>query len=369
MKNKNITNFLGKSSFLLAFLLALASTVYSRMDDQPPPDDLGQTWVEINGQIYGAKPDERGPIGGGKGYKNIFTTGDYIVFSVDELRVALKKAKSGEIVYVEEDADMDCTALVFAEKMVLEIPEGVTLASNRGYDASKGALIYSDAFATKPLIRALGPKVRITGLRIRGPDPKPRSLHIRRAHKYPKRKYYSKFPLSIGIRTYYPGLEIDNCELSGWAHIAIALIKSKDHHIHHNYIHHNQRDGLGYGVCHSKAESIIEYNLFNYNRHSIAGTGKVLEAYEARHNVEIEHSLSHNFDMHRGRDRGDGTDLAGEWLKIHHNTFRSKKVRSLAIRGIPKEQADIHNNWFFHEKPSKNVIVPWPIKDKDNIQF
>ncbi len=367
----------GKTFFLLLFLLVLSSTVHSRMDDQPPPSDLGQTWVETNGQIYGAKPDERGPIGGGKGYKNILTTGNYIVSTVDELREALKKAKSGEIVYVEEDAEIDCTSLVFAERMVLEIPEGVTLASNRGYNASKGALIYSDAFATKRLFKTLGPNVRITGLRIRGPDPKNRIPHHRRAHSDPmrkdkrkaQRKYYYSFPTSEGISSEFSGLEIDNCELSGWAHAAIYLLKSKGNHVHHCYIHHNQRMGLGYGVSHNQAESLIEYNLFNYNRHSIAGTGRPWDCYEARHNVEIEHSLSHNFDMHGGSDKKDGTNIAGKWIIIHHNTFRGKTIRAINIRGIPREKAVVHNNWFFHQKPGKSVMLPWPISNKNHIEF
>jgi hypothetical protein len=141
-------------------------------------------------------------------------------------------------------------------------------------------------------------------------------------------------------------LEVDNCELSGWAHAAIYLIKSKDNHVHHCYIHRNQRNGLGYGVTHNRAESLIEYNLFNYNRYSIAGTGtgRPWDSYEARNNVEIEHSLSHNFDMHGGKDRKDGTNFAGQWIKIHHNTFRGKTIRAIAIRGIPREKAVVHNN-------------------------
>ena len=34
---------------------------------------LGQTWVEIDGEICGATPDERGPIGGGVGYTGFVT--------------------------------------------------------------------------------------------------------------------------------------------------------------------------------------------------------------------------------------------------------------------------------------------------------
>jgi len=346
-------------------VVAGAGAQYDRPDYAPPPE-IGQTWVEIDGEIYGAKPNELGPIGGGAGYQRIVTDGDYRVTTVDELIEALKQAKAGEVVYVEPDADMDCTTLVFAEKLVLGIPEGVTLASNRGHEGSNGAAIYSDAFATRPLIRCLGPSVRITGLWIRGPDPRRRIEHHRRSFSPARgdRKaqsgYYYAFPNSDGIRAESSGLAVDNCELSGWSHAAVDLVKGTDHHIHHNYIHHNQMNGLGYGVCHNTAASLIEYNLFDFNRHSIAGTGRAPSGYEARHNVEIQHSLSHNFDMHGGRDRRDGTIIAGDWMKIHHNTFRGTQVTAIVIRGVPVELAEIHHNWFFTDKPGDRDVRPWP---------
>jgi len=356
---------IGLIVFLSVVIVALGDVAHARIDDGPPPEDLGQTWVEIDGEIYGAKPNELGPIGGGAGYQQIVTEGDYRVATVDALCEALGKAQPGEVVYVDPDADIDCTPLVFAEGLVLEIPEGVTLASNRGQDGSRGAMIYSDAFATRPLIRTAGPIVRITGLWIRGPDPKRRLDHHKRAFSTKVEgetrghSYYYKLPISDGINATHPGLKVDNCELSGWSHAAVYVTGCRDVHVHHNYIHHNQFNGLGYGVSHSKAQSLIEYNLFNYNRHSIAATGNPPDAYEARHNVEIQHSLSHCFDMHGGRDRKDGTNIAGDWLKIHHNTFRSP-VRAIAIRGVPQETAEIHHNWFYKAKPDGAVISPWP---------
>ena len=61
------------------------------------------------------------------------------------------------------------------------MPAGVTLAGDRGRDGSEGALICSDALKTPVLIRAAGPDVRITGLRIRGPNPKRYLDHHRRS--------------------------------------------------------------------------------------------------------------------------------------------------------------------------------------------
>ena len=363
---------------LLVFGVVVATAAQSRIDDMPPPTDLGQTWVEIDGQIYGARPDDLGPIGGGEEYGRILTDGDYRVSTVDELREALSRAQTGEVVYVEPDADIDCTTLVFAEKMVLGVPGGVTLASNRGDEGSKGAMIYSDAFATQPLIATLGPDVRITGLRVRGPDPKPRLEHHRRSFR-PDRgdrevqhEYYYRFPISDGIRTTFQGLEVDNCELAGWSHGAIHVTGSGGHHIHHCYIHHNQMNGLGYGVVHGHGEecsSVIEFNLFDYNRHSIAATGAPGNRYVARHNVEIGHSLSHNFDMHGGRDRRDGTDVAGDLVLVHNNTFRNGTVRAVAIRGVPREKVDIYHNWFFHERPGGEVLMPWPAGGETRVEL
>lgn len=54
----------------------------------------------------------------------------------------------------------------------MDVPEGVTLAGDRGREGSEGALLTSDALETAVMIRAGGPGVRVTGLRIRGPNSK-----------------------------------------------------------------------------------------------------------------------------------------------------------------------------------------------------
>ena len=159
---------------------------------------------------------------------------------------------------------------------------------------------------------------------------------------------------------------MDNCEIAGWSHAGIHLAAGDNHRVHHNSIHHCQYNGLGYGVCHDRAFSRIEHNLFNWNRHSIAGTGRPPSGYEAAHNVEIRHSLSHLFDMHGGRDRKDGTNIAGTWIKIHHNTFRPA-IRAVKIRGLPTEGAEVHHNWFRAPAPGPAAVdSPGRTKVYDN---
>lgn len=308
---------------------------------------LGETTVQFNGITCGASPSADGAIGGGQGYKRPIAPSDPPVKTLDALLAALDKARSGDVVFVSPRATIDCTERVYIEKLVIEIPEGVTLASNRGQNGAPGAMVASDTFDTRPLIRAAGPHVRVTGLRIRGPNPKPCLEHHHRSFAEGRgHEYYYKFPISDGIYTQCDHLEVDNCELAGWSQSAISLIRGRGHFIHHNFIHHNQYNGLGYGVVHDIAQSLISHNLFNANRHSIAGTGRSGSGYEACHNIELGQSLSHCFDMHGGRDRKDDTTVAGTWMHIHHNLFRCPKT-AVVIRGIPEERADIHHNWFY----------------------
>lgn len=325
------------------------------------------TSITLDGKTYGAQADDIGPIGGGHGYTRIVTTGDFTAESLDGLIDALGKAKAGQVVFVPGETVIDCTARVYIEQLVIEIPAGVTLAGNRGGNQSEGALICSDALKTPTLIRATGPDVRVTGLRIQGPNPKRYLDHHHRSFAQGRgREYYYKFPTSNGITTEHPGLQIDNCDISGFSHAGVNLVNGDGHHVHHNFIHHCQYAGLGYGICHNTASSLIEGNLFDFNRHSIAGTGRPGCSYEARHNVELGTSLSHCFDMHGGRDRKDGTGIAGTKISIHHNTFRAPNT-PIVIRGSPQEGCRVYRNWFpRHGSPQEAVRASKNTQTQDN---
>ena len=327
------------------------------------------TWADIGGVVYGAQPDARGPIGGGAGYAGIVTSGDFTVENLEAVRDALAEATAGQVVFLPGDAEIDLTTLIYIEQLVLEVPEGVTLASDRGHDGSAGALLTSDVLKTPVMIRAMGPGVRVTGLRIRGPNTKRYLDHHSRAFSAGGggHAYYYKFPTQDGISSEHDTLEVDNCDVSGFGHAGVRLAKGEGHHIHHNFIHHCQYNGLGYGVSHSTASSLIEYNRFDSNRHSIAGTGSPGCAYVARHNIELGVSLSHCFDMHGGRDRKDGTDIAGTSIEICNNTFRAPQT-PVVIRGVPQETCEVHHNWFLkHAGPPEAVRASTRTNVFDNV--
>lgn len=324
-------------------------------------EETQASFIEIDGTLYGAQADERGPIGGGVGYGDMVTDGDFVATDLNALLAALSRAQAGQVVFIPDETEIDFTARIYVEGLVLKVPPGVTLAGNRGQAGSLGALLTSDALNTPVMIEALGPNVRITGLRIRGPNTKRYLDHHHRSftrdetgegYRYhdgqdPRggHSYYYQFPVQRGIKTTHDALRIDNCDLSGFGHSAVSLTGGIDHHIHHNFIHHCQYNGLGYGVVLAESFALIERNRFDWNRHSIAGTGAAGSGYIARHNIELGTSLSHCFDMHGGRDRRDGTDIAGRSIEIHHNTFRAPET-PVVIRGVPQESCRVHHNWF-----------------------
>ena len=220
---------------LTCALLLLGNDAGSALEKtMVPMPDLQQTWVEIGGEVYGARPDELGPIGGAEGYDLIVTDGHHRVSTIDELLEALSAAQPGEVVFVDPAAELDFTALVYAEELILQVPEGVTLASNRGQDGAPGALLCSDAFQTRPLLRAEGPNVRISGLRVRGPDPKTRLDHHHRAFSSGRE---SKTPARTTTdsqlrRDRHPAPGPGGWttgELSGWSHAAVSLADGIDH--------------------------------------------------------------------------------------------------------------------------------------------
>ncbi len=292
---------------------------------------------------YGAEVNPTGsPIGGGKGYIDIITEGDFEVNTAEELVAALGSAKPTEVVYVSPGAVIDLTGY-----QNIAIPQGVTLAGNRGEDGAPGPLIYTDDLATRPLFAVPAPGVRITGLRIKGPDGATRESAY-------------EAPNSEAIRLNAPA-EIDNSEIYNWSYGGIHVM-SEGAYIHHNSIHHVQRAGLGYPVSVNGGTALIEANHFDWYRHAIASSGAIGSGYEARYNIVGPNATSHAFDMHGGGDYCPKRStpcspseryMAGEWLRIHHNTFLVTKQRGIRVRGVPLQGAEVYRNRFSDPDPAR----------------
>ena len=318
-------------------------------------------WDEDISPGYGAETNPTGnPIGGGAGYSNIITSGDYAVGSRDEFLAALlslsgmsESARAGKIIYIEESANIDMGGGTYGT-LSLSVPSGITIASNRGWKGSAGGRIYWSMPSVLPHFDhflAVGNNVTFNGIRLQGPDGNIGST--------------GSAPLIDGIYSAgKTGLVVENCEIYNWPYAGIACYSDRlpglgspsKAHIHHNYIHHCRRSGLGYGVQLGASSALIEANIFDYCRHAIAGErGYPTSNYEARFNVVEPHITNTMFDMHGGNDDpswgfDDGPDRgvpAGGTILIHHNTFKSRSQSAVGIRGVPANVCMVYNNWIY----------------------
>lgn len=304
------------------------------------------SWIEIDGEVFGAKPPDDNPIGGGEGYDDIYTSGDITVTTADELKAALSEAEAGQVIYVPDGVEIDLTG-----ESSLSIPGGVTLAGSRGHEGSPGALI--KRLSGGNMLSTAGDDVRITGLRFEG------------AYGGTERIDMSASFLSIN----HFNVEVDNCEVYNFNVRGIGVGQSAmDAYIHHNFMHHIWRSGLGYPVSSSSSNTRVIANRFNMGRHHIASSGSPGSGYEFAYNWIGPEAISHHVDMHGGRDRGDGTDIAGDWMHVHHNTFLGT-VRPVAVRGVPSQGTWIHSNWFHLPEPGERVVRPWPVGGDTNVHL
>ena len=158
------------------------------------------------------------------------------------------------------------------------IPANTTLASGRGRDGSRGARLFSRTFTDCPLFDVKGAGVRISGLRIHGPDP---SIENDDPIHCGGKRARSRIRHDGPVRW---ATEIDNNELSAWPKRAWTS-RAFGVRVHHNVIQFNRRHeddgtcgdheyGLGYGVVVGPGSVTVQANVFDHNRHDIASNGR-----------------------------------------------------------------------------------------------
>ena len=352
-------------------------------------DDFG-TGRELDDSVSGPA------YGGGEEYvENNVDAGftlddaDYVVTSASDFHDLFESKEtgdntqcnpqSGEVVYVPGNAKIELTT----SDQQFVIPQGVTLASDRGVDGRPGGLVWTDDYRTgswpyDPWLFLPSTDARVTGLRIRGRYYDWGPFDDSEAH--------SNYTGGYGIRiedtngSAVTGVEVDNCQVYGWAYAGVSLNDSADDaHVHHNDIHDTLRRGVGYGVAvESSGYAEIEYNTFNRNRHAIAASGESGNQYDAHHNVVGNYAISHVYDVH---------DPGGDTYNVYNNTIRSiynndrsdgKKTPGYLHRDAPSNLADVYDNWFYNPEEPKSsptggwtdeAIVQHNVTSWTNVQF
>lgn len=280
----------------------------------------------------------------------IFREGAFIVRTVEELIDALSRATAGQVVFIEPGSVLDMTG-----RESVRVPAGVTVASYRDVPTSEGALLYTNDLGATLFVTEN--EAVINGLNLMGPDPARRTYQLERLAITGGRDLYYAIPAATGIECKGGELLVENCELWCWGFAAVALRDGSRGTVRHCFLHHNQRRGLGYGVFVDEAEALVEGNLFDWSRHCVAGTGVPGTGYEARYNFVFMNMSGHSFDMHGGRDRNDGSDIAGSWAKIHHNIVEAGQFPGVVIRGLPIEGIRIYNNEFINPDPQRTIML------------
>lgn len=255
----------------------------------------------------------------------------------------------GATVWIPPGVTIDMTG-----EFLVPVASNVTIASSRSLGSTKqpSGLIKTTGYDT-PVFEHTTGRLRVTGLRLKGP----RTDHFDPWKAGESHEDYS----ACAFKTSGATAIIDNCEVFGWTFAGFSIGAQKSPTsgwLHHNAMHHNQMAHLGYPMELYNGEHLIEWNYFNYNRHSIAGFGHPQNGYEARYNVVGPKSRQHAFDMHwLGENLDNNNELGGKYINVHHNVFTLDEsgVEALSIQGKPRQQSQFSHNWCLRE-PSEQSL-------------
>ncbi len=244
----------------------------------------------------------------------------------------------------------------------------------------------------KPLFVIRGDNVLFSGFRLEGPTSEIGAGEERREYGIQIYPFESPDPIN--------NIEISNMEIFHWSGAGIyvgdntvqaergRLFNTNENavRITNNFIHHNRHgDGYGYGVdVVGGAYALIAHNVFDENRHAIAGGSsdgkKDFSGYTARENLILSGGglhcserwyngitgwrlfncwQTHQIDMHGNESRlflGDACcGLAGETILVERNTILYTKGLAIKIRGNPVDKAVVDGCVFKHKSKTDAI--------------
>jgi hypothetical protein len=353
----------------------------------------GTKWLKLN--IPKNAFNTEGDWGGGEDYPRIvsFNTkmdgkSARVIYVKDSagLKNALNIARSGQTVYVDDKVEIDLTG--FHD---LSLNEGVTLASGRGKNGSLGALLFCTNKEAFNLFNLTTNNIRITGLRLKGPDPHEDKQDgetgnagcIRIGEGFFKDEEWGSINDIKNLN-----IEIDNNDIWAWPGYCVGVSGVSGVAVRYNYLHNNLKDydghGAGYGVVVGPGHVLVEKNIFSYNRHDIACGGHPLSNYTFRNNLVLHGGTHHSIDVHGwfeaakitqtikdasgktivitipdpAHRRTDGTCYAGNNFIVEGNVVLQDfnfitsllYAYNVLIRGIPEGSVQIRRNKFAQHK-------------------
>ncbi len=277
-------------------------------------------------------------VGGGSGYEGQIDKASVDYQEARDYATLKALTDSGaRYIYIPGDAEIEIPMVQSA----LFVKSGTTIFSDRGINGSEGARLnvsYIDEQAYKFPVIVMDSNTRMSGIRYEGPYQGTTTENT-----------------TIGIQTVSgsSNIEVDNMEMWGWPWAAVSVKNTANVRVHHSFIHSNIKSGLGYGVVtqNGNATAEIACNVFDSNRHAIAGSGQSGEGYAAHHNLVLnngERGAYHQFDMHMFAAQ----NIAGAFMDITQNWFDfgrygTSNRSSIGVRGQPERgPITVTDNWF-----------------------
>lgn len=325
------------------------------------------------------------------------------VSSAAELDAVLRSDFTGRVI-VPKDVQWEMRDCDGNPARQIPLRSGIELIGERGALGSRPLLYTNDKAAgddkTISLFRVIGNDVRVEGLHLRGP--KPASDHARKEFPF----FDAVTVIEDAERRLGRRVVIADNEFSQWTGGGVGLVgaygdvapKDWDPRWAHleradaslvrivgNYMHHNVMDGGGYGVVvGGGAYGEIVGNVFDFNRHAVAASGKIYSGYVARHNYVLQGGIkqgsyyNQHFDVH-GTANDGYAGYAGEYFLIANNTIRGEqqyyvvKTRpAFLLRGRPGDARDhragvngayFNENVAVHDDLDEAVSLKWTKSD------
>ena len=239
------------------------------------------------------------------------------------------------------------------------IDAGVTLRGYRKY-TYQGPEIYSCNESEDPAFLIIGGNVRVTGLRLRGPNGDPRCAEMTRAESQAIR-------INTAAAT-QPPTWIDHLDVSFWTGSAVDVRGLDDSQsqtcpvpppayprpyqvrVVDNFIHHNG----AYGAVTGQGAFVLDQANVFYGQwaHSLASDPWGTTGYAAYDNLVLSGVRdTHDFDAHGSLDPGHWEGgLSGDYYDMGWNTFLHTGHANIMQRGTPCRFTAIHDNVFLQSQ-------------------
>lgn len=280
---------------------------------------------------------------------------------LEQLRQLPAAERMGRIVFVPGGHDWDLHG------QILNVPEGVILAGDRGIDGAPGPILRCGHFASAGAFIMLQSHARITGFRILGerdPDSRPGFVSagtaaVAAAASGPGTNHAAAAQSApgsgVGLAWGAVHGAVDNCEIAWFGrdgvHTHGHYLRVADCHIH---------NVGGYGVLMGIYGShlLVERSRIDWLWQAIGGGRSMIVGYEIRQCViedarRVENSRVEKGSeyFHYGTAMGHHSDLGGLRVHVWGNVFPRADLRVLGMRTVsprngPGAGAFVHNNWF-----------------------